>query len=316
MCSTGNAVWGKPHRGFESRPLRLNSADRTLPPSHRGPRRFAFRIRSRKPLLRRNPPGSGTKCLAVARTALTLSLAPLHLPTGPSWPFPFPGPAPASFSSWPRSSRSRSPARPARNSRGRQPGQARRDAVEVAHRSRPGIEAAEGEAGGSPGPRSGGARRSRDSKTPDVVLNELRPALVHRLQVAAKRGPTSSRSRPHRRRGGRAKEWEEVYRQRIAFRQHAEQQQAAYGFDFDTGAQPGASAEVLDAAAVLWAAVMFFVAMRLGQERAAGSPSARPSAPRPRCCWLAPHRLRVCRWRDAGPQPWAVREDAKLTADD
>ena len=56
------------------------------------------------------------------------------------------------------------------------------------------------------------------------------------------------------------------YRQRIAFRHYTDQQQAAYGFDFDTGAKPAFKPTILDAGAVLWAGVIFLVARRLGKQ--------------------------------------------------
>src|SRR5207244_1785891 len=87
------------------------------------------------------------------------------------------------------------------------------------------------------------------------------------------------------RRDDAQKEWAEVYRQRIAFRQYTDQQQAAYGFDFDTGAMPGFKPTIFDAIVVVWAAVVFVVAVRLGRQvrRVAIRSRRSCAAARPKC---------------------------------
>ena len=80
-----------------------------------------------------------------------------------------------------------------------------------------------------------GAAALRNLQNPAAILNELRPVLeadYADLRKAAIKTATTARTRQDEAR----KDWEELYRQRIAFRQYSDQQQAVYGFDFDTGA--------------------------------------------------------------------------------
>jgi hypothetical protein len=162
--------------------------------------------------------------------------------------------------------------------------------------------------------RVGGAA-VRNFQDPSSILNELRPALTDdykNLRNAALKLATTARQR----RDEARKDWEELYRQRIAFRQYTDQQQAAYGFDFDSGAQVGFKPSVFDAGVILWAGVVLLVAVRLGRRvrRVAIRRVARAAAAA--SVLLALGTLSGC---SEGPapdgRPWSVREEAKLTAD-
>lgn len=99
----------------------------------------------------------------------------------------------------------------------------------------------------------------RDAST---VLNELRLVLTEDYKVlrnAAQKYAASARQR----REESKKEWEEVYKQRIAFRQYTDQQQTAYGFDYDSGTHASSGLSWVDAGVILWAAVVFVVAVFL-----------------------------------------------------
>lgn len=149
---------------------------------------------------------------------------------------------------------------------------------------------------------------------PSAVLNELRPVLTTdytTLRNAAIKLATAARTRCEEAR----KDWEEVYRQRIAFRQYADQQQAAYGFDFDAGTQAAFKPTAFDAAAVVWAAAVFVVAVRMsrGVRRVALRRLDRAAAAG---LLLALASASGCA---DGPvsdaRPWPVREEARLTAE-
>jgi hypothetical protein len=147
-----------------------------------------------------------------------------------------------------------------------------------------------------------------------IVLIQLRPALTDdykALHNAAIKVAETARAR----RDEARKEWEEVYRQRIAFRQYTDQQQAVYKFDFDTGAQPGFKPEVFDAVVVVWAGVIFVIAVRMSRYvRRVGIRKAQRAAAA--CLLVSSVSASGC---SNGPapdgRPWGVREEAKLTAD-
>jgi hypothetical protein len=148
-------------------------------------------------------------------------------------------------------------------------------------------------------------------RDPNAVLKELRPVLERDYKELAEAG--GKLADEARKRGTEARAaWEEVYRQRLEFRAHVDRQQAAYDFDFDTGALPAFRPTLIDAGAVLWAVVIFGVAVRLGNgarrvrarqlQRAAAAlvPFALITAPG--CSGGAP----------ADARPWAAREADKL----
>ncbi len=154
----------------------------------------------------------------------------------------------------------------------------------------------------------------RNFQDPSSVLAELRPALADdykALRNASLKIATSARAR----RDEARKDWEELYRQRIEFHHYAERQQSAYGFDFDTGAQAAFKPTLFDAGVVVWAAVVFVIAVRLGRgvRRVSLRKAERVAA--------AGVLLALCTVPGCsnGPapdgRPWAVREEAKLTAE-
>lgn len=146
-----------------------------------------------------------------------------------------------------------------------------------------------------------------------ALVNELRPALAadyEALRTAARKLAEASRARLT----DAKTDWEAVYTQRVAFRRYADRQQAAHGFDLATGALPGFAPTALDAGIVVWAAVVFAVAVVLGRRtrrvsirrarRAAGVAALLALAFVPGC--------------SAGPAPErasAAREEAELAAD-
>lgn len=159
-----------------------------------------------------------------------------------------------------------------------------------------------------------GVAAVRNFQDPTSVLAELRPALTDdykTLRNAALKLATSARAR----RDEARKDWEDVYRQRIEFRQYAERQQSAYGFDFESGAQAAFKPTLFDAGVVVWAAVVFVIAVRLarGVRRVSLRKAQRALAAG---VLLALGTASGC---SNGPapdgRPWAAREEAKLTAE-
>ncbi len=149
---------------------------------------------------------------------------------------------------------------------------------------------------------------------PPAVLNQLRPILTEEyksLKNAARRFNETAQTR----RKETVKEWEEVYKQRIEFRKYTDEQQKIYKFDFDTGAQPAFQPEIFDAAAIVWAAVMFVIAVRMSRHvrRVAIRKAQRAAA--------AVLLFSLCTASGCTPgptadaRPWADRESAKLTTD-
>jgi len=60
-------------------------------------------------------------------------------------------------------------------------------------------------------------------------------------------------------------DWAAAFRNRAAFERHVEAEQARYGFDFARNAPPEFRVTLLDAAAVVWAALVFAVGLRLAR---------------------------------------------------
>ena len=149
----------------------------------------------------------------------------------------------------------------------------------------------------------------------DTVLKQLGPVLSENYKSAKNAGQKLVEA-AEARRNETQKEWEEVYRQRIAFRQYTDAQQKIYKFDFDTGAQPGFQPEIFDAAVIVWAAVLFVIAVRLSKkvrrvelrrlERAASVLLLAGLLSASGCAGGA---------ASADGRPWIVREEAKLTSD-
>jgi hypothetical protein len=154
----------------------------------------------------------------------------------------------------------------------------------------------------------------RTLQDPNVVLKEVRDALEKDYkaltEAASKLGEEARKRRTEARTA-----WDDVYRQRIEFRAHVDKQQAAYDFDFDTGALPGFKPTFVDAGALAWAAVVFVVAVRLGKgaRRVFTRKVQRATAA------LVPFALVTASGCSGGApadaRPWAVREGAKLAAE-
>lgn len=172
--------------------------------------------------------------------------------------------------------------------------------------------AAEDELARAPAPRAGTAT-VRAVRDPAVVLNELRPALeadYTALRNAAARLDEAARAR---REAARAA-WEDVYRQRIEFRAHADRLRAAYGFDFDAGAPPTFRFTPLDAAAGGCAGLVLVAALGLGRHvRRVTVRKARRAAAAGALGVLC--AVSGCSNGSPDPLPWAAREAAALAAE-
>src|SRR5262249_46475764 len=154
----------------------------------------------------------------------------------------------------------------------------------------------------------------RNFQDPETVLRHLRPALTEDYKLLRNASQKIAEKAQAQRKEA-IKEWEEVYRQRIAFRQYTDQQQAVYKFDFDTGAQPAFKPEIIDAVVIVWAGLMFVIASRLGRhvrrverrklERAAAA-----------VVLVSLFGVSGCSGGAAPDgRPWTVREEAKLSAE-
>jgi hypothetical protein len=162
-------------------------------------------------------------------------------------------------------------------------------------------------------PRVGGTA-SGQFTDPSAILDELRPVLrdnYDALRDASARLAKTARAR----RDEGQKDWADVYRQRVAFRQFADEQQKAYGFDFDTAAQPGFRPSALDAVLLGWAALVLLVALRMARRvRRVAIRKARRGVAAGVLVGL--FGVSGC---SGGPtpddRPWAVREEERLNAD-
>ena len=148
---------------------------------------------------------------------------------------------------------------------------------------------------------------------PDAILRELQRVLPENylvLKNAAQQLADTARAR----RMEAQKDWEDVYRQRIAFRQYTDQQQAAYGFDFDTNTQPGFDPTIFDGVLLLWALILFLVAVRFGKHarRVALRKARRMAAA------VLVGTLLCTSGCSSGPtpdrRPWSVRQEEELNA--
>ncbi len=96
------------------------------------------------------------------------------------------------------------------------------------------------------------------------LVNELLRVLAadyESLRTAALKLSEAARARL----GPVKADWEEVYKQKVAFRRYAEHQQAAHGVNLAAGTLPGFAPTALDAAIVGWALVVFVIAVLLGR---------------------------------------------------
>lgn len=145
----------------------------------------------------------------------------------------------------------------------------------------------------------------------ELIARELERVL--RQDYAALGSPALRLSDAARARADAARrDWEEVYKQKVAFHRYADQQQSAYGFDLETGAQRGFQFTPLDVVLLGCAAAVFVTARGLGKrvrrvatrrtQRAAGAALV-----------LLLTTVPGCSGTD-GPNAgdWVAREDAEL----
>lgn len=158
-------------------------------------------------------------------------------------------------------------------------------------------------------PRASNAAVSRIGDA-DLVLNQLRPELItdyEALRNATRNLAETSRTQ----RETIQKEWAAVYRERIAFRTYTDKQQAAYKFDFDTGAQPTFQPTLFDAGVVVWSLLVFVIAIRLGRHvrRVAIRKVERAAAA---VALVGLFGVSGCSGGATDTRPWTVREEATL----
>jgi hypothetical protein len=150
---------------------------------------------------------------------------------------------------------------------------------------------------------------------PSVILKELRPVLAAEYG-AIRRALDGLNDKARAKRDDAQKDWAEVVRQRAVFREYAEKQQYAYGFDYESGSPPGFQPTAIDGALLAWALVVIVIATRLrSQELRLDIRQAQRAAAA--CLLLGLVALPGCGGPPAGAdtRPWAVREESKLNDD-
>lgn len=150
-------------------------------------------------------------------------------------------------------------------------------------------------------------------RDPNAVLKELGPVL-NRDYVAVRNRLVTLDARAKLKREEVQKEWAEVYRQRAAFRQYAEKQQAAYGFGFESGTPVGFQFNILDALLLLWALAVALIGLRLRMKEKRLEIRRARRAVMTAGLFVALCGLPGC----GGPQsidarPWSEREEGELT---
>ena len=147
---------------------------------------------------------------------------------------------------------------------------------------------------------------------PSTILKELRPVLAGDY-VAVRNRLTVLDAKSRVRRDEVQKEWADVVRARAEFRQYAEKQQAAYGFDFDSGSPPGFKPSLFDAALLGWTLFVYLVALVLrAKENRLVSRRVRRALTG--ALLFALTFLPGCDSQSADSRPWAAREEAELLA--
>ncbi|MDY3554874.1 hypothetical protein R5W24_004004 [Gemmata sp. JC717] len=155
-------------------------------------------------------------------------------------------------------------------------------------------------------------RSAGQTQDPSALINELLPVLdrdYDALRDAALRMSESARARADAAR----REWEEVYKQKVAFHRYADQQQAAYGFDLGAGVHRPFQFTPADAGLLLCAAVVFAVARRLRARvrRVSLRRDRRATGAALACLFLM---IPGCSASyDPDNSAWAVREEGELT---
>ena len=147
---------------------------------------------------------------------------------------------------------------------------------------------------------------------PSAILKELGRVLTEDYDAVRNRLLTLT-DKAKAKRKDLQKDWTDVIQQRVAFRQFAEKQQAAYGFDFESGSSAGFEPNTIDAVLVAWAAFVVVVAIRLRRKemRLSIRQAQRAAAV---CLLVGMIGLPGCGGpAGADSRPWAVREEADLT---
>ncbi len=145
---------------------------------------------------------------------------------------------------------------------------------------------------------------------PNTILKELRPVLAGDYEAVRNR-LTALDAKTKARREEVQKEWAEVYRQRVAFRQFAEKQEAVYGFDLDSGSSPAFKLQILDAVLLGWALIALVIALRLrSREKRLEFRKARRAVAAALLVALA--ALPGCDGLGIDTKSWAAREEAEL----
>lgn len=148
---------------------------------------------------------------------------------------------------------------------------------------------------------------------PTAVLKELGPVL-DKDYVAIRNRLLTLEEKARQKREEVQKLWAEVYRQRVAFRQYTDKQQAAYGFGFESGSPVGFQPNLLDGLLLTWAGLVLGVALwlRKKENRLAIRKARRAAA--------AALLVGLCGVPGCGgptradARPWAEREESDLTA--
>ncbi len=148
---------------------------------------------------------------------------------------------------------------------------------------------------------------------PSIILKELGPALADDYRAAGNSLRTLA-EKTKAKKSDVQKEWAEVVRQKAAFRDYAEQQQRVYGFNFDAGTHAGFRPGLIDTLLALWVGLAAVIAWRLRnqEQRLERRHLQRASA---MAILLSVALLPGC--GSSGTEdnrPWAVREEARLTA--
>jgi hypothetical protein len=148
---------------------------------------------------------------------------------------------------------------------------------------------------------------------PSAILKELRPVLEGDYLNIKNRWRELT-AKAEARRSEVQKDWSDVCGQRAVFRQYVDKQQAEYGFDFDSGTQPGFNPDVLDAALLIWGAVVFVVALRLRAKelRLLNRQARRTALTAALLTGLA--ALPGCGTRSGDQKSWAEREQSELNS--
>jgi hypothetical protein len=148
---------------------------------------------------------------------------------------------------------------------------------------------------------------------PSAVLKELRPVLSGEYD-AIRNGLIGLATKAKARRAEVQKDWTEVCRQRTAFRQYTDKQQAAYGFDFDSGTPPGFKPNAFDAFLLIWGVAVFVVALllRAKERRLAIRRSNRSAVIAALLIGLT--TFPGCGSTSGDRKPWVDREQTELTS--